>query len=212
MSFKEHNKVKYFFNQGFYAVGDNATSIADGITDTSYEGEITIQEKIEGIRVLEISQYAFNDCKITKATIYAKLRSINYWAFCWCTKLQYINIPSSITLIGYAAFYLGDRAIVISTPITFEFNKGRTQNLFIDAENFARRASVFIIYPSEVKPTYSNTYNAFVNVNNWAICAPASFDFYTKQTTTNRASCPSTQYIEKKNFINTYNYSKRRVV
>ena len=91
-----------------------------------------------------------------------------------------------------------------------EFNEGRTKTLFIYHENFARRSSVSIIYPSKIVPIYSSTSLAFKGVANPKICAPSVFNFYTKQTTTNRASCPASIFKEKKKII-TFNHNKRRL-
>ena len=51
--------------------------------------------------------------------------------------------------------------------------------------------------------------NAFQDVSNLAICAPVSFNFYTKQTTTNRNECPMSQYAEKNIIYRSYNYRKK---
>ena len=195
MSFKTVDYVKYFLSDSSYTVGDNSTLNVDGINDTSYEGEIVIKEKIEGKEVVEIAQYSLAYCRITKVTIHAKLRSINTWAFCYCTRLEYINIPSTVTLIGAGALYLGDdSSTTISLPITVEFNEGRTQNLLIYSFNFADRSSIFIIYPSNSAPVCPDTDKAFKGATTWFICAHSVFDFYTKTTTKDQSKCPSPKY------------------
>ena len=101
MCFATLNNINYFLKDGFLTVGDNSTEKADGITDASYSGEVVIEEKIRGKEVLGIAQCAFDGCLyITSVIIYAKLRSINKWAFRNCKNIEYINIPSSVTFIG----------------------------------------------------------------------------------------------------------------
>ena len=81
-------------NDNFFIVGDNSSSSATCITDTSFAGEIIIQAKIEDKPVKEIPKYAFYQCYyLTKVTIHAKLTSINEQAFQQCGSLEYVNIP-----------------------------------------------------------------------------------------------------------------------
>ena len=203
MSEVKKNYVRYFLSGSFYTVGNNETSSADGITDASYTGEITIEDKINGKEVLEISQRAFESCKIKKVTIYAKIRKINLWAFCYCSKLEYINIPSSVTYIGQSALFLGESGVVCNIDMFIEFNKGRAQELFIYKQNFANRKTFFIIYPSTIAPEYSDTLNAFWGTETYYICAPSVFTFYTKQTTKDFSKCPDPIFKERK--VRTFN-------
>ena len=196
MSVITKNYVNYYPIDGYFVVGDNSTSNADGINDTSYSGEIVIEEKINGKEVLEISKNAFSYCIITKATIHAKLRSINLGAFCYCEKIEYLNIPSTVTFLGSAAIWFG-YAKNLDLQITIEFVKGRTQKIFFDMKNFARRKTYNIIYPSTYAPLYSSTVDAFLGVENYQICAPSSFAFYTKSTTAEQSKCPPSQYKGK---------------
>ena len=120
MSEVSKNHVRYFLSGNFYTVGNNETENSDGITDTSYSGEIIIEDEINGKEVLEISQYSFRSCKITKVIIYAKLRSINLRAFCYCSKLEYINIPSTVTFLGDGALFLCEKFSQISLLSEFK--------------------------------------------------------------------------------------------
>jgi hypothetical protein len=186
--------VKYYPSGQYYIVGDNTTTSGNGITQTSYSGEIVIKEFINGKEVVEIGQYAFTSCQIKNVTIYAKLRSINTWAFTYCTKLEYLNIPSTVTFIGTSALFLGNPGVTIKIDAVIEFNDGRTQKVFIGDENFCRRTTFYIIYPSNLPPLYSSTSNAWNDVTYYFICAPSTFDFYSKHTTTDTTKCPKSQY------------------
>ena len=212
MSYETINHVNYYLSSSkdFYFVGDNTTSshIGDGITPTSYEGEIVIEERVKGKKVLEIAQYAFAQSSIKKVTIHAKIRSINYLGFCWCQKLEYINIPSTVTYIGDCALYLGSYyGNIINLAVTVEFVAGRTQNLYIDRNCFSKRSLVLIIYPSEFVPEFKNDL-PFFDTSKTVICAPKSFSFYTKQTTTDISQCPAAKY--KPRNLQTYNARKNQ--
>ena len=95
--------VRYFLSGSFYTVGNNATKNADGITDASYSGEIFIEDKINGKEVLEISQYAFQACSITRVIIYAKIRSINRCAF-YCCVWIFVEVDYLYHLISILLF------------------------------------------------------------------------------------------------------------
>ena len=72
----------YLQSDGSYFVGNG--SEASGIVDKNYKGEITIQSKIKGKEITEISTGAFKHCYyITKVIIHAKIKKINDYAFCF---------------------------------------------------------------------------------------------------------------------------------
>ena len=65
---------------------------------------VTIPEKVNGKPVLEIGCQAFSKLlKLETVEILAKITQINQFAFYGCCSLININIPSSVTFIGYAA-------------------------------------------------------------------------------------------------------------
>jgi len=98
------------------------------ITITRYTGsinDVVIPSTIEGIKVTEIGEQAFNGNKnITSVTIpnsvtIIKSRNGNYisgGAFGDCTKLTSIIIPNSVTSIGNCAFYGCSSLISITIP------------------------------------------------------------------------------------------------
>ena len=171
--------VKYYKSGDYYTVGDNSTTNADGITDTSYSGEITIEEKIQGKDVIEISRFAFINCKITKITIYAKLRSINTNAFCYCIDLVYINIPSSVTFMGYRSFYLGPEGVTRDLKMTVEFEE-RTETIFLCIQTFAKRSKFSILYQSKVPPISEG--DVIFQVNTPVVCSPTKIQFDSTNT------------------------------
>ena len=135
------------------------------------------------------------------------MRSLNGHAFCYCRKLEYINIPASVTYIGDSTLFFGNPSETVSGTITIEFNTGRKEELFIEQFNFGRRATVYIIYPNDMKQTY-NSKCAFAGVANIAVCAPSTFDFYGHQTTTNASKYPVPMYKERKNLCFLYHTCK----
>jgi hypothetical protein len=188
------NNVKYYLNNSFYTVGDNVSFTATGISSDTYSGEIVIEDRIGGIPVLEIGQYAFYSCKsITRVIIKANLRSINRAAFYKCTSLEYIYIPSSVTFMGIQAMNLGTGSQTVNLAMTVEFGSGRSEKLFLPEQAICRRNNIFIIYPSNLPPLYSD--EPFYGAGTVVICAPSSFTFVIKTTTTDQSKCPSPSHF-----------------
>ena len=154
MSYELIDNVKYFLINDFYIVGNNS-SVGSGLISSSFSGEIVIQEKVNDKSVLEIGTYAFYQCyNITKITIKARIRSINRLCICFSVKLEYINIPSSVTFTGYAAIFLGSsNEDTQNFPIFI-----RSSSLFIDRWVFTGRSLYQIYYPSSVVPSYVNNH------------------------------------------------------
>jgi len=180
MTCETYKNVNYSLIDDHYIVGIN-NSAGSGLFSKTFDGEITIPPTLNGKDILEIGAYAFQNCLITKVTIHSKLRIINQYSFINCRKLTYIYIPPTVTFIGYAGISLASTGPeTIDLEATIEFGPG-TKNIFIGIHNFAKRSYYLIIYPSNIKPTYSST-SAFYSTPNYCILAFDSFDFYTKKT------------------------------
>lgn len=193
MTYELIGNVKYYKKDNYYIVGDNSTTSGNGISSTSYQGKIVILEKVKGLDVLEVGKYSFDCCsKITNVTIHAKIRSINKGAFYRCTGLTHVNIPASVTFLGEGSFNLGTGAATVDINITFEFNEGRKENIFLDHQSLCRRKNVFIIYPSNLLPLYSG--DVFMGATSVTVCSKYSFTFVSKKTT-DLSKCPSPIYI-----------------
>ena len=95
---------------GAGTLGDLTYKIAEGqvaITDCSEsaEGELVIPNKIEGLPVTSIGDYAFTRCdSLTSITIPEGVTSIGEGAFYYCTSLTSITISEGVISIGYYAF------------------------------------------------------------------------------------------------------------
>ena len=116
-----------------FTLGDyTVVSEGNGVSIVSYDGDntsLTIPAKIEGKKVVSISQKAFNSSKVTSlsfednanlelddycfsgnttlvsVTLPSNLTSVPAYCFQNCTALRTIVMPDSITYIGSYAFY-----------------------------------------------------------------------------------------------------------
>ena len=209
MSNVTKGNVKYTIKNGYYIVGDDSDTKPNGIANSDYKGTIAILDTIEGTNVKEIGRNSFFRCQyLTKVFVRARLTSINYDAFCYCIRLEYINIPSSVTLIDDCFCLNTGNGDCPSLPMTIEFEAGRTNAVEIKDICFYARETFYIIYPSTIAPIYTAD-DAFKMVKNVVICAPLEFQFGKKaMTTTDMLKCPAS--LNKGEFINTINYSDRR--
>lgn len=88
-----------------------------------------------------IGQSAFFNCAITKIVIPQKIKNINYGTFGWCSNLEFIFIPASVTDIGGWVIY-GNDALGISCnlkDIYFEGNENQWSAITIGDGNDAIR-------------------------------------------------------------------------
>ena len=86
-----------------YQIYQNEVIIAD--CDPAAEGTISIPETIEGKKVTKLSSELFIYCsKINSLEIPSSINTIPEYAFMGCTSLESISLPDSITNIGLGAF------------------------------------------------------------------------------------------------------------
>lgn len=69
------------------------------------EGRVAVPEKLGGVRVAVVGDYAFHDCsRITEIVLPPGVESIGEHAFQDCTALVRAELPESVIHIGYYAF------------------------------------------------------------------------------------------------------------
>jgi len=107
-----------------------------------------------------------------------------------------LNIPSTVTFIGYYGIYLyRSFGGTQNLPVFIEFEP-RTSDLYIDGYVFCGRSLYQIYYPSSIVPLH-NSNGAFCATTTAYICAPSVFNFYTKTTTTDLSKCPDPLFVYK---------------
>lgn len=86
-----------------YTIRNGEAYITD--CDITISGNIVIPETLGGAPVVEISKYAFEECRnITNVVIPETVTTIEEGAFEKCFKLEHIEIPDSVTTIGRSVF------------------------------------------------------------------------------------------------------------
>ena len=205
------NHVKYYQYGDYYIVGNNSTSNGNGIDDLKFSGEIIIEPKVNGKDVIEVGKYAFRECYyITKIIIYAKIKAINEKSFSHCIKLQYINVPASVTFIGLHGLFFGSGdGNMISIPITVEFNAGRKESLFLGSENLNYRKNLSILYPSNLA-LLCNANGLFTSTKYVSFCSFSNNPFLSKHTS-DPSLCPAPLFKSNDmlNYASCRHYSRK---
>ncbi len=74
---------------------------------TAYKGKettVTIPTEIDGYPVTAIDDHAFQNTSVVSVIIPSSVTSVGWFAFYGCFGLEIVAIPSSVTTISYAAF------------------------------------------------------------------------------------------------------------
>ena len=96
-----------------YTVKENSAVITGY---TGNEETLVIPSSIDGYAVSEISDSAFSSNKIKSVIISNGITKIGWFAFKDCTLLTSVTIPSSVTSIGYSAFFTEAKGFTIYCP------------------------------------------------------------------------------------------------
>lgn len=72
--------------------------------DSSYSGQITIPEYINGYKVVSIAENSFSRTNISSVIIPEGVKSIKEYAFCRCYNLKRVHLPMSLCKIENRAF------------------------------------------------------------------------------------------------------------
>lgn len=74
---------------------------------TGYSGRgtsVTIPSQIDGYTVIAIDDHAFKNTDVVSVIIPSSVTSVGWFAFYGCYALEIVTIPASVTSISYAAF------------------------------------------------------------------------------------------------------------
>ncbi len=85
----------------YYDIEDGQAVIYKYIGENT---EVVIPAAIQGYPVVRIADGAFQDTRITRIDLPDSVTKIGWFAFAQCTDLSIITIPASVSLIEYAAF------------------------------------------------------------------------------------------------------------
>ena len=100
--------------------GDLTYTVSNGkITITACKETATsvvIPSKIDGYPVTRIGEYAFMNCELTSVSIPSSVTTIGYEAFYGCDSLTSVSIPDSVTTIGDSAFGACKKLTSVSIP------------------------------------------------------------------------------------------------
>lgn len=93
-----------------YTVTENLATITGY---TGNEETLVIPSVIDGYTVSEISDSAFSSDQLKRVIITNGISKIGWFAFQGCANLSSVTIPSSVTSIGYSAFYTQAKGFTI---------------------------------------------------------------------------------------------------
>jgi len=153
-----------------FTVPDTVTTIGDH----AFDGCTSLYTLDMGSSmVIEIGDYAFNECGIRTVTFSPVLQSIGAYAFYKCTSLDTANLPSSLKLIGEYAF-ANCRLTSVAVPdrvtdITNSFRNNKSLTYVCLSKNLIKGADAFRMDDGSA---HTNTVKVYVNSSTWSGSAP----------------------------------------
>ena len=185
----DYQNIKYCKINGEWYVGNN-TYEEYAYTEAT-PGRIIIPEKTSnGENIRYIGFNAFNeDYNLYYVKIYARVISIKSHAFANCPKLEYINIPSTVTTIEANGIqcWSWDTSLRKGTLIVaFEYNSS-IQN--VAWKSFAFKENVILYICNEINPIIGE--NVFVDTSSVTIYSTQYFTFNNITTTLTYTCSPS---------------------
>ena len=109
MNYETIDNVNYYLSssEDFYFVGDNSTmKLLMESHPYHTAAKLLLETSSKEEKFLKLRSMRSISAKLKKVTIHAKIRIINACAFEYCTKLEYINIPPTVTFL--TSLYLPD--------------------------------------------------------------------------------------------------------
>jgi len=135
--------------------------VRDGtVTITYYNGNaasLSIPSTIDGKKVTDIGERAFQDCKSLKnITLPNGIKQIGFAAFLSCSNLENVYIPDSLTVIGESAFSNCTSLNKINIPRGITY----LNDTFYGCTNLQN-----IVIPGNVKNIETNAFSGCSNLN-----------------------------------------------
>ncbi len=102
---------------GDYRYTDNGDGTCTITGYTGPGGDVTIPDKLNGLRVTVIGNWAFyNEDSLTSVIIPGSVTTIGDGAFAYCDGLTSVTIGNSVTTIGYSAFSFCNGLTSVTIP------------------------------------------------------------------------------------------------
>lgn len=99
-----------------YEIKDGAAVI------TGYEGTaafLVVPASFDGVPVRSVADRAFERCTAVSVLLPEGITAIGWFAFYDCSALHDVNLPASVTSIGYGAFDASPRVTIVCSDGTF---------------------------------------------------------------------------------------------
>ena len=126
---EESSAPEYF---GFGYIEENGN-----ITIISYSGkstELIIPASINGSPVVAIADNAFESSSLVSVSIPETLKSIGWFAFSGCSKLERIIIPKNVTEIGYSAFCNANNLVIYAPKGSYAYQYAKSYGIRVSEE------------------------------------------------------------------------------
>lgn len=113
--------------------------------------------------VTKIEDFTFSGCNLTGVIISSSVTSIGDWAFMGNPQIKTINIPSSVTFLGDAAFGLsGLISVYTNSPLPIYFDPLISKDVFWSTDK--TRCKLYVPFGTKPLYTTANQWKDFTNI------------------------------------------------
>ena len=199
------NGIKYCKCNNIWIVGDNETN---AYTPETLPNTLIIPKKVRGHAIKEIGYEAFREAKkLVSVFIEAEITRINRAAFSRCSSLAFINIPPTVTYIGYVGLYFGINDTHVSKSSVTVLFETSNLDIYIDEGCMTYIDSVSVFYCRTASPVFN--YSPFLGASTVKIYSPNNISIFNKWPTIDSSKCFKKMRINV-NQIRCTKCSKRR--
>ena len=96
--------------------------------------ELIIPASINGSPVVAIADNAFENSSLVSVSIPETLKSIGWFAFSGCSKLERIIIPKNVTEIGYSAFSNASKLVIYAPKDSYAYQYAKSYGISLSEE------------------------------------------------------------------------------